>query len=61
MGAAGTVTWTDPGQEIAGVLMVQQITADLADRGPKRFVRQLWTEWSERVGLGRHLAAIGNQ
>jgi len=31
-GAAGTVSWTDPKEELAGVIMVQQPTADLSVR-----------------------------
>ena len=31
-GAAGTVTWTDPKEALAGVIMVQQPTADLSVR-----------------------------
>ena len=31
-GAAGTVSWTDPKQELVGVIMVQQPTRDLSVR-----------------------------
>ena len=31
-GAAGTVSWTDPKEELAGVIMVQQPTGELPSR-----------------------------
>ena len=45
-GAAGTSSWTDPKEELAVVIMVQQPTGDLSPRLPKRSWQRLNTERS---------------